>query len=187
MSVAQLQRLGAEHRPAILAFELENRSYFTASIGDRGGEYFDHFDDRYDATLALQGSGLDAYFVLVGEEASVLGRFNLIDIDVEIGMAELGYRVAQRVAGRGMATGAVQELCRSAALQLGLRTIKARTTLENIASQRVLLKSGFRPSGAVEVAGRPGAWYLRELVSTTPFSAEPELTIAAISSSSSVS
>lgn len=169
--MAQLERLRAEHRTAILAFELENRSYFTASVPDRGEEYFDHFDDRYNATLALQESGLDAYFVLVDDEASVLGRFNLLDIDTQIGTAELGYRVAQRVAGRGVATQAVQELCRSAASQLGLRTIKARTTLENIASHRVLIKSGFHPNGEVEVAGRPGARYLRELVSTTAPSA----------------
>ena len=52
---------------------------------------------------------------------SVLGRFNLYRF--EDGTAELGYRVAQHVTGRGVATAAVQEVCRLAAARHGLRTL----------------------------------------------------------------
>ncbi|WP_211268900.1 hypothetical protein [Actinoplanes subtropicus] len=41
-----------------------------------------------------------AYYVLVAGDGAVLGRFNLYDIG-ENG-ADLGYRVAQHVAGHGM-------------------------------------------------------------------------------------
>jgi RimJ/RimL family protein N-acetyltransferase len=36
-------------------------------------------------------------------------------VDLEEGTAKLGYRVAQQVTGRGVATATVQELCRLAA------------------------------------------------------------------------
>ena len=117
----ELQRLHAGHAPAVLAFELANRAYFAASISDRGDEFFDQFTDRYSALLAEQEAGIGAFYVLVAEDGSVLGRFNLYGF--EDGTAELGYRVAQHVAGRGVATAAVRELCRLAAARHGLRTL----------------------------------------------------------------
>jgi [ribosomal protein S5]-alanine N-acetyltransferase len=157
----ELQRLRADHGPAILAFETENRAYFAASISDRGDDFFEHFSDRYDELLALQETGHDAYFVLVEASGTVIGRFNLVDISD--GDAELGYRVAQRVAGRGVATAAVQELCRLAGSQCGLRTLRARTTHGNIGSQKVLTKAGFLPFGPTNIKGVPGTCYRREL------------------------
>src|ERR687888_1613397 len=133
---AELKRLDAGHAPAILAFELANRTYFAASISDRGDDFFDQFTDRYNASLAEQEAGICAFYVLVAEDGSVLGRFNLYDL--EDGTARLGYRVAERVAGRGVATATVRELCRLAAARHGLRTLRAATSRENVASQMVL-------------------------------------------------
>ena len=99
--------------------------------------------------------------VLVGEDGMVLGRFNLFDL--EDGTAVLGYRVAQHVAGRGVATATVQELCRFAAAQYGLRMLRAATTFDNVASQKVLTKAGFVAAGPAEPGGRPGTWYERDL------------------------
>jgi [ribosomal protein S5]-alanine N-acetyltransferase len=159
--VPELQRLRADHAPVILAFELANRAYFAASISDRGDDYFDQFTERHKALLAEQEAGIGAFYVLVGDDGSVLGRFNLYDI--EDGTAELGYRVAQRVAGHGVATATVGELCRMAASQHSLHTIKAATTHENVASQKVLTKSGFVPVGPADIGAKPGTWYQRDL------------------------
>jgi [ribosomal protein S5]-alanine N-acetyltransferase len=159
--VPELQRLRTDHATAVLAFELANRAYFATFISDRGDEFFDHFTERFNAMLAEQEAGTGAFHVLVGEDGTVLGRFNLFDLDD--GTAVLGYRVAQQVAGRGMATATVQELCRLAPAQYGLRTLRAATTHENVASQRVLTKAGFVPAGPAEVAGRPGIWFRRDL------------------------
>ena len=161
----ELQRLRADHAPAVLAFELANRAYFAASISDRGDDFFDQFTDRYNALLAEQEAGSCAFYVLVAEDGSVLGRFNLVDIEDHT--AELGYRVAQHVAGRGVATAAVRELCRLAAAQHGLRTLRAATARQNAASQKVLTKAGFVPVGPADPAhlgGKPGTWYQRDLV-----------------------
>ena len=161
----ELKRLHAGHAPAVLAFELANRAYFAASITDRGDDYFEQFTERYDALLAEQEAGICLFHVLVAEDGSVLGRFNLVDIEDH--GAELGYRVAEHVAGRGVATATVQELCRLAADRHGLRILRAATAHQNVASQKVLTKAGFVPVGPADpahVGGKPGTWYQRHLV-----------------------
>jgi ribosomal-protein-alanine N-acetyltransferase len=170
-AMPELERLQAGHASAVLAFELANRAYFAASISDRGDDFFDRFTDRYNALLAEQEAGVCAFYVLVAEDGSVLGRFNLIDIEDHA--AELGYRVAQHAAGRGVATAAVRELCRLAATRHGLRTVHAATAHQNAASRKVLTKAGFVPVGPVDPAhlgGKPGTWYQRDLP-TQPCSA----------------
>jgi [ribosomal protein S5]-alanine N-acetyltransferase len=162
--VPELQRLRADHAPAVLAFELANRAYFAAFINDRGDDFFEEFTARHNASLAEQDAGTGAFYVLVAGDGSALGRFNLYDI--EDGTAALGYRVAQHVAGRGVATEAVRELCRLAAAQHGLRALRAATSHQNVASQKVLTKAGFVPVGPADPAdlgGKPGTWYQRDL------------------------
>ena len=160
----ELKRLCAGDAPAVLAFELANRAYFAAFISDRGDEFFDRFADGFGALLAEQEAGAGAFYALVAEDGSVLGRFNLYGL--KDGAAVLGYRVAQHAAGRGVATGAVRELCRLAAAQHGLRVLRAAVSHDNAASQRVLAKAGFVPAGPAdpaEIGGKPGSWYQRGL------------------------
>ncbi len=141
-----------------------NRAYFAASISDRGDEFFDQFPDRHSALLAKQEAGFCAFYVLIADDGSVLGRFNLYDF--EDGTAGLGYRVAQHVAGRGVATRSVRELCRIAAARHGLRTLRAATSHDNAASQKVLAKAGFvpvSPATPADLGGKSGTWYQRDL------------------------
>ena len=161
----ELKRLTTGDAPAVLAFELANRAYFAASISDRGDEFFNEFTERHSTLLAEQEAGICACYVLAAEDGSVLGRFNLYDL--EDGSAVLGYRVAQHVAGRGVATATVRELCRLAAARHGLRTLRAATSHQNAASRKVLTKAGFVPAGPADPAdlgGKPGTWYQRDLV-----------------------
>lgn len=160
----ELEQLHADHAPAVLTFELVNRVYFAASVTDRGDEFFDQFSDRYSAFLAEQEAGICAFYVLVANDDSVLGRFNLYD--VEDCTAKLGYRVAQQVTGRGVATATVRELCRIAAARHGLCTLRAATSHDNVASQKVLTKAGFVPVGPAtpaDLGGKSGTWYQRDL------------------------
>ncbi|MFJ1811407.1 MULTISPECIES: GNAT family N-acetyltransferase [unclassified Streptomyces] len=160
----ELKRLDAAHAPAVLAFELANRAYFAASVSDRGDEFFDRFADRLSALLAEQEAGICAFYVLLAEDGSVVGRFNLYDL--QDGTAGLGYRVAQSVAGRGVATATVRELCRLAVARHGLRRLRAAAAHANAASQKVLAKAGFVPVGPADPAdlgGKPGTWYQRDL------------------------
>lgn len=160
----ELQQLRAEHAQAILDFEVANRDYFAGFISDRGDDYFDHFLDQHRARLAEQEAGLGAYYVLVADDGSVLGRFNLIFVGD--GVAELGYRVARHVTGRGVATAAVRELSALAVARHGLRTLRAATSYANVASQRVLIKAGFvevGPADPGDIGGKEGSWYERDV------------------------
>lgn len=160
----ELELLRPDHASAVLAFETENRAYFAAAVSDRGDEYFEHFVELHDRRLAEQEGGEGAYYVLVDDDGSVLGRFNLI-IEAD-GVAELGYRVAERATGRGVATAAVRQVCRLAAERHGIRTVRAATTHDNKASQSVLRKCGFVPVGPADperIGGGTGTSYELDL------------------------
>ncbi|MFC0844474.1 GNAT family N-acetyltransferase [Streptomyces noboritoensis] len=157
----QLQRLHLDHAPALLEFERQNRAYFAASVPDRGDHYFAHFDARLAALLAEQATGLCHFHVVVDGGGEVLGRVNLVD--VADGSADLGYRIAESAAGRGLATASVREVCALAATEYGLTGLRASTTLDNTASQAVLARTGFVPCGEIELDGRPGLRFERSL------------------------
>lgn len=146
--VVDLKLLHASDARAVLAFELANREYFAAFISDRGDEFFDQFANRFSASLAEQDVGNCAFYVLVDGHGSVLGRFNLYGL--EDGAANLGYRVARGAAGRGVATAAVRQLCQLAEARHGLHALRAATSHDNVASQRVLAKAGFVPLGPAD-------------------------------------
>src|ERR1700736_1116111 len=102
----ELQLLGLDHAPAVLAFERENRAYFAASIPDRGDEFFAEFDTRHAQLIERQAAGADYFHLLVTERGEVVGRVNLTE--VADGSAELGYRIARKAAGQGLATAGVR-------------------------------------------------------------------------------
>ncbi len=68
----ELRRLRADHIPALLAFERENRAWFAARVPDRGDDYFAHFEERIHALLAEQEAGVCHFHVLVGTGGEVL-------------------------------------------------------------------------------------------------------------------
>jgi ribosomal-protein-alanine N-acetyltransferase len=150
----ELQRLSGDCRAAVLAFELENRAYFARSITDRGDAFFADFSEHHGGLLAEQDAGVCACYVLADRDGSIVGRFNLYDL--EDGTARVGYRVAEHVAGRGVATEGLRGLCQKAATDHGLRALSAETSRANVASQRVLEKAGFTRTGSCVVGGKPG-------------------------------
>ncbi|MBW8798500.1 MAG: GNAT family N-acetyltransferase [Streptomyces sp.] len=169
----ELQLLRPDHAPALLAFESENRAYFAASIPDRGDDYFARFEQIHRARLAEQADGVCYFHVLVDAAGEVLGRINLVD--VADGGADLGYRIAERVTGRGLATWGVREVCRRAFDTYGLTTLRAAAAVRNTASRTVLARTGFTVTGETVLSGRPGLTYLRTLDATTdrPAAAPP--------------
>ena len=158
----ELERLTSHHLDALLCFEVENRAYFGRSIDDRGDEFFASFPEHHDAALAQQAAGECAFYVLVdGHTGAVVGRFNLYRLGH--GAATVGYRVAEDVAGRGVATQALRDLCRRAVDDHGLDRLNAEASRTNAASQRVLEKAGFAAVGECTVAGKPGIRFALDL------------------------
>ncbi len=156
-----LQRLRFEHAPALLAFEQENRTYFAASVPDRGDAFFAEFDEVLRDRIAEQEAGACHFHVLVDTEGAILGRVNLID--VADGEAELGYRIAKSASGRGLATAAVRQVCALAADPYGLTALRAVTTSDNPASQAVLTRTGFVVTDEIVIGDRPGFAYRKQL------------------------
>lgn len=155
--MVRLERLTAGHAGALLAFERANREWFARSVPDRGDAYFAGFAAQHRALLAEQDAGTCHFHVVLDERGELVGRVNLVD--VADGAAELGYRVGESAAGRGVATAAVAAVCRPAATTYGLRTLIAVAALDNPASRAVLTRSGFIAVADVTVNGRPATRY----------------------------
>ena len=157
----ELQFIRLDHAPALLVFERENRAYFAASIPDRGDEFFAEFDTRHAQLLAWQAAGTDYFHLLVAERGEVVGRVNLAE--VADGSAELGYRIAQKAAGQGLATAAVRKVRELAATEYGLTRLRARVTLGNPASRKVLEHNGFVAVGELTLNSKPAMSFICEL------------------------
>ncbi len=161
LPMPDLQLVRLDHAPALLAFERENRAYFAAVIPDRGDEFFAEFDTQHAQLLARQAAGTDYFHLLVAEGGEVVGRVNLTN--VADGSAELGYRIAQKAAGQGLATAAVRRVRELAATGYGLTRLRARVTLDNPASRKVLERNGFVAVGELTLNGKPAISYICEL------------------------
>lgn len=156
-----LELVRADHAEALLAFERENREYFAAVIPDRGDQYFAEFAARHAQLLEWQAAGTDYFHVLVTDTGEIVGRVNLVE--VKDASAELGYRIAEAAAGQGLATAAVAEIRKLAATAYGLTSLRAKVTLDNPASHRVLEHNGFVATGERTLNGKPAVTYLCEL------------------------
>ncbi|MER7580556.1 GNAT family N-acetyltransferase [Kitasatospora sp. NPDC097691] len=161
-----LEPLRPDHAETLLAFERTNRAYFARSVPDRGDDYFAGFPARHAALLAEQAAGTCRFHVIRDADGELVGRVNLVD--VADGSAELGYRVAEAAAGRGVASAAVAEVCRLAAGPYGLRLLTAATTVDNTASQAVLVRNGFRFEREFLLDDLPALAYRRDLDDLRP-------------------
>lgn len=69
------------------------------------------------------------------------------------GQPEIGYGVLSEYEGQGLATEAVRAACRWALEQPGVCAVEAETAPDNAASQAVLRKNGFVPTGTMGEEG----------------------------------
>ena len=95
-------------------------------------------------SLAIGGwaSGQRYEFVVV--DAATTARVARVGLGIQAdGAAEIGYWVHPAARGRGVATAAVDAVCRWAFGSLGLQLIEWRAEVGNVASRRVAEKAGF--------------------------------------------
>lgn len=69
------------------------------------------------------------------------------------GMVEIGYGLRSGCCGKGYMTEAVKAVCAWALAQPGVTRVEAETEPDNAASQRVLSRAGFIPTGTVGAEG----------------------------------
>jgi RimJ/RimL family protein N-acetyltransferase len=127
-------------------------------------------------------AGLELSLLVVdAEDDGLLGSVGAT-VDRENARAEIGYWVAKEARGRGVATAAVVLLGTWLFETLGLARLQIHTETDNVASQRVAERAGFRREGMLRsyelLEGRPidvvmFAALPGELTSRTPSTATP--------------
>ncbi|TCP17320.1 ribosomal-protein-alanine N-acetyltransferase [Scopulibacillus darangshiensis] len=139
-----IEKLHARDAESLYKFELENRSFFEKMVPTRGSEYyeFEIFKERHETLLNEQADGISYFYLIKAKSGSILGRINLVDIDRPQKIAYLGYRVGQMHTGKGVAKKALKLLLETLT-DLNIKLVKAKTTTDNVASQKVLENNGF--------------------------------------------
>jgi len=140
ISIICLQERDAEE---LFEFEKNNRLFFEQMVPGRGEDYynFETFKIRHRELLTEQQENKSKFYLIKDNSGSIIGRINIVDIDTTNDIAEVGYRVGQEYGGKGIAARALKLLLET---EIRVKKIKAKTTTNNIASQRVLEKNGFK-------------------------------------------
>lgn len=138
----------------LFEFEMVNREYFEEMVPSRGDEFYnyDTFMERLGSLLKEQAQGLSSFFLIKNNDGLILGRINIADIDEFKSLGYIGYRVGKDHIGKGLAQLALKLLADKMRNE-GFERLLAKTTSNNIASQRILEKNGFikRSTGDEEI------------------------------------
>jgi len=139
----------------LLRFELQNQHWFEQFIEPRPEGFLTQEGIEAHLRWCLYQRQHRRMYPMIIEKQSgdIAGRVNLYKVDLAIGNGWLGYRIAESAVGSGLASRAVA-VAIDKARKLGLRSLTATASVENIASQRVLIKNGFAagntiPEGAI--------------------------------------
>ncbi|MGE8034928.1 GNAT family N-acetyltransferase [Lysinibacillus sp. KCTC 33748] len=140
ISINSLQERDAEE---LFQFETDNRLFFEQTVPSRGEDYykFDTFKIKLRELLAEQEEEKSKFYLIRDNSGNIIGRINLVDIDITNDIAEVGYRVGKEYGGKGIGAKALKLLLET---EVSVKKIKAKTTTTNIASQKVLEKNGFK-------------------------------------------
>jgi ribosomal-protein-alanine N-acetyltransferase len=137
-----IRRLTADDAGELAALLVENRDFLTPFEPDRDERFYTVDGQRE----RLEREGVHDFAIL--DEERIAGTMQLSNVvRGPRQSANLGYWVAERANGRGLATNAVGEVIPIAFGELGLHRLEAGTLVENLASRRVLEKNGFEQIG----------------------------------------
>ena len=152
--------LELDDAPALARIVRENREFLAPWEPLREERSFTEDGQRDEIADALERArlGLTVPRVIV-EGGDVVGRITLNNVvRGAFQSSSLGYWLAEGATGRGLATAAVGEMLHLAFEELGLHRVEAGTLVHNVASQRVLERSGFVRYGLapryLRIAGR---------------------------------
>jgi ribosomal-protein-alanine N-acetyltransferase len=147
-----IRPLTSEDASELAALLVENREFLAPFEPVRDERFFTTGGQRE----RIESDGSQAFAILA--EDRIAGTVTMSSIvHGPFQSATLGYWVAERLSGRGLATRAVGEVLEIAFGELGLHRLEAATLVDNVPSQRVLEKNGFEPIGLarryLQVAG----------------------------------
>lgn len=139
-----IERLNERDAQALFAFECNNRRFFEQTVPSRGDDYYSSgtFGIRHKELLKEQEDAISSFYLIKDGSGIIVGRINLVDIDPIKGTAHVGYRIGEAFTQKGIANEALKLLV-NLAPELNVTQIHAKTTSDNIGSQKVLVKNGF--------------------------------------------
>lgn len=140
------ESVAEKHVLSLLEFERSNKAYFEMSIAPREATFYsiDGVGYHVSELLYLQHQKKAWGYVLVDEQRNkqILARANIRNRAGD--KAEIGYRVAEKECGKGIASRCVSFLIDEAKSK-GLKWLTAEVMDNNPASEKVLIKNGFSP------------------------------------------
>jgi len=80
-------------------------------------------------------------------EKSLIGFVSIKNIDWRVPKGELGYFIDESYEGKGIISKAVKQICKHAFQELKMEKLFIRTGPDNLGSQKIALKNGFRQEG----------------------------------------
>jgi ribosomal-protein-alanine N-acetyltransferase len=137
-----IRPLTADDADELAALLVENRAFLAPFEPDRGERFY----TAEGQLERLEREDRHAFAILDGEQiAGTVTLSNVVRGPLQ--SANLGYWVAEKANGRGLATKAVGQVIPVTFGELGLHRLEAGTLIDNLASRRVLEKSGFEEIG----------------------------------------
>ena len=159
---------------ALTGLYVDNRQFLAPWQPLRPDSYFTEAGQREAAEvlLAQQEAGVAVPLVILAGGA-VVGTFTIASIiRGAFQSCSVGYWLAERAQGRGLATAALREAADLAFGDLRLHRIQAETLTHNERSQRVLQRVGFEQYGQarsyMHIAGQWQDNVLYQLLTPTP-------------------
>jgi len=160
--------------PALAELYRANRDFLAPFEPVRDDDYYSAEGQLAVVQEALERSEQGAILphVILDEDGHMVGRITLNGIvRGAFQSCSIGYWLAADVTGRGLATAAVRDIIRVAFDDLGLHRIQGETLLDNVASQRVLERTGFVRFGIaatyLNIAGRWQDCAIYQLINET--------------------
>jgi ribosomal-protein-alanine N-acetyltransferase len=149
-----IQLLREEHAPLLLDYCVRNRHFLAPYEPLRDASYYQLDHQVQVVRQAMQSCEKDlgyAFGIFEMEDKKLIGRINVSNVSRTVFQnATLGYSTDYAYNGRGWTTEAVLWVTRFAFSSLLLHRIQAGVMPRNIASIRVLEKSGYRREGLAQ-------------------------------------
>jgi ribosomal-protein-alanine N-acetyltransferase len=142
--------LSEQDAGTLAALYSDNQEFLAPFQPLRPEAYFTEAGQReaVNALLAQQAVGTAVPLVIADSSGAVVGAVTIASIiRGAFQSCSVGYWLAERVQGRGLATRALREAAELAFGDLRLHRIQAETATNNTRSQRVLTRVGFEQYG----------------------------------------
>lgn len=126
----------------ILTFEQENKVWFLNYLPKT---YLDKLTLSF-IQKQIEDQTEKKYYLVYSNSGQLIGRFNLYFLEENRRVVEVTYRIDQRWSGQGIASYILKRLVAYWASS-GVEEIHATTLTSNLASNKLLIRTGFNISG----------------------------------------